>query len=128
SRRDATPPPGEESVEPLDPDPPASARRQALAARVEAVFESEQVPFFRELVESASHTYAREEVEAAAAKIDARFEALGWRRELYPDPSGRFADHRVFSPPAADPSSKKLAVVGHIDTVFPRSMGFLNFE
>ena len=127
-RSDASPPPGEESVEPLDPDPPSSARRLALATRVESAFESHQLPFFQRLIERASHTYSKAEVEAAAAEIDARMEAIGWRRELRPDAEGRFADHRIFSAPQADASAERLALVGHIDTVFPRSMGFLKFE
>ncbi len=100
----------------------------ALDAAVARAFEAEQVPFFARLVEAPSHTHAREDVEAAARLVEAEARSLGLAVERVPDPDGRFADHRVFASPAAGPADRGLLLVGHIDTVFPRSMGFLHFR
>jgi len=89
------------------------------------VFESQQVPFLRRLVDQPSHTAARDDVEAAAAILDAQAEAVGLVVQRHPDPAGRFADHRVYRTAATGPDDRTLALVGHVDTVFPRSMGFL---
>jgi glutamate carboxypeptidase len=64
-------------------------------------------------------------VEAAARILDAEAEALGLRIERVPDPKGVFADHRVYSTPATRGDDVTLALVGHVDTVYPASMGFL---
>ena len=101
---------------------------EQLCQDVDAAFESEQVPWLRRLVEQPSHTWARDDVEAAASIIDdlaAQLE-LGCRR--IPDPDGRFADHRVYENVDTTAQTRALALVGHADTVFPRSMGFLAFS
>src|SRR5690606_33582724 len=67
-----------------------------------------------------------EDVEAAAQIIDAMADELGLSRRLVTDPSGRFADHRVYATPRAE-NAPSLALIGHVDTVFPRAMGFLGF-
>ena len=36
-----------------------------------------------------------------------------------------FADHRVYRTPATGDDDVTLVLVGHVDTVYPRSMGFL---
>jgi glutamate carboxypeptidase len=79
-------------------------------------------------VDAPSHTYAREDVEAAASIVDAAMDALGARVTRIADPGGRFADHRVFELPAVAPDGHATALVGHIDTVFPRSMEFLEWR
>ncbi len=99
-----------------------------VLAHADAAFESEQFPFFRALVDTPSHTYARNDVEVAAQFLDRQAESLGLGRALHPDPEGRFADHRVFSHPQLRPDEKALLLVGHVDTVFPRSTGFLTLE
>ncbi len=99
-----------------------------LFEAVAAAFETEQVPWFRRLVDQPSHTYAREDVEVAATLVDAKAAALGLACAKIPDSGGQFADHRVYATPAAANGAKSLALVGHIDTVFPRSLGFLAFE
>lgn len=91
-------------------------------------FESEQVTFFARLVETPSHTYARDDVEAAAQLIDAHMQGIGFTCVRVPDPEGRFADHRVYSPADLHPDAPAALCVGHIDTVFPRDTGFLTFE
>ena len=101
---------------------------RGLCAAVEAAFEREQVPWFRELVERPSHTHASDDVEHAAKWVDELAARVGLVRRLVSDPQGRFADHRVFSTAATGEGDKVLALVGHVDTVFPRSMGFLRFE
>jgi len=100
----------------------------ALHAAVARAFEAEQVPWLRRLVDQPSHTYAREDVEAAAAIVDAFAEDLGLDVRRVVDGDGRFADHRIYSTPAALPDARALALVGHVDTVFPRSLGFLEFS
>lgn len=72
-----------------------------LHAAVDAAFEAEQVPWLGRLVDQPSHTYAREDVEAAASIVDEAAAALGLVRERAADPSGVFADHRIYSTPAA---------------------------
>ena len=102
--------------------------KEALIAAVDAAFEAEQVPWVQRLVDQPSHTYAKADVEAAAAMLDAAAIDLGLSVLRVADPEGRFADHRVFSAPAVSAESRALALVGHVDTVFPRSLGFLKFE
>lgn len=106
------------------PDP---ALGQALAAAVDAAFEAEQVPLLQRLVDLPSHTYARADVEACARALDEAAAALGLTCTKVPDHLDKFADHRVYAPPAAG-DGPALALVGHIDTVFPRSLGFLQFR
>ncbi|WAS97600.1 M20/M25/M40 family metallo-hydrolase [Nannocystis punicea] len=99
----------------------------ALRAAVDAAFETEQVPLLQRLVDLPSHTYARDDVEIAAAALDEAAVAVGLTCTKIPDPSGRFADHRVYADPSVG-DGPSLALVGHIDTVFPRSLGFLSFR
>lgn len=101
------------------------ARRVCEA--VDAAFEPEQVPWLQRLVEQPSHTHARDDVEAAFAQVDRTAAELGLRRELVDDPRGRFAAHRVYHGPRTGADDRALALVGHLDTVFPRSLGFLAF-
>src|SRR4051812_42824184 len=97
----------------------------ALQSAVDDDFEALQVPWLRRLVDQPSHTYARSDVEAAAHIVDEGAAELGLIRALYPDPEGRFADHRVYTTAATGPEDRTLALIGHIDTVFPRSLNFL---
>lgn len=99
----------------------------ALQRAVDAAFEEQQIPFLRRLVEQPSHTYARADVEAAAAVLDAAAAEIGLSCARVRDRSGRFADHRVYSTPATG-EGPALALVGHVDTVFPRTLGFLEFH
>jgi glutamate carboxypeptidase len=99
----------------------------ALRAAVDAAFETEQVPLLQRLVDLPSHTYARDDVEIAAAALDEAAAAVGLTCTKVPDPSGRFADHRIYADPSVG-DGPSLALVGHIDTVFPRSLGFLAFR
>ena len=100
----------------------------ALCQAVDDAFETEQVPWFAQLVDQPSFTEAREDVEAAAALIDAKVEELGWQRRRFRDPQAVYADHRVYSPPALGKQDQTVALVGHCDTVYPRSMGFMKFR
>jgi glutamate carboxypeptidase len=113
-------------------DQPPSPRVDDLAPRVcqvvDEAFESEQVPWLARIVEQPSHTWARDDVEAAAEIVDEAARALGLRCTRFPDPQGRFADHRVYASPTVGDEGRALALVGHVDTVFPRSMGFLEFR
>ncbi len=100
----------------------AGRARQA----VEDAFETAQVPFLAALVDQPSCTREPEDVEAAARLIDEAAARVGLAQRTVPDPSGRFAAHRVYSTSAAD-EGPCVALVGHVDTVFPRSMGFFGF-
>lgn len=79
------------------------------------------------LVNQPSHTYARDDVEAAARILDDLASSVGLLPTRHPATDDRFADHRVYTTPAAG-QSPALALVGHIDTVFPRSSGFLKYQ
>lgn len=102
--------------------------KAALCQAVDEAFESEQVPFFERLVNQPSHTLARADVEMAAEILDEQAAKIGLLRTVVPDPEGVYADHRVFSTEAADDSDPAIALVGHCDTVYPRSTGFLEFR
>jgi glutamate carboxypeptidase len=97
-----------------------------LKNAVDDAFE-EQLAALEDLVEHPSHTYASDDVEAAAQVLDALSADVGLRVEKHDAGDERFADHRVYSSPAAGDSAT-LALVGHIDTVFPRSSGFLKYR
>lgn len=99
----------------------------ALRAAVDAAFEVEQVPLLQRLVDLPSHTYARDDVEIAAAALDEAAAAVGLICTKVHAPSDRFADHRVYVGPGVG-DGPSLGLVGHIDTVFPRSLGFLSFR
>ncbi|MFZ9886217.1 MAG: M20/M25/M40 family metallo-hydrolase [Myxococcota bacterium] len=99
-----------------------------LYAAVDEIFEIEQVALLETLVNAPSHTGAKDDVEEAAKLLDEAAARVGLRRRLISDPTGRFADHRVYSTPATSDVDHALALVGHIDTVFPRSLGFLHFR
>jgi len=105
-----------------------TSKAAALQDRVAANFETDQVPFLERLVNAASCSREPEDVEAAAALIDAQAAELGLTVERVPDPSGVYADHRVYETARAKEGGPCLALVGHVDTVFPRSLGFLGFR
>jgi glutamate carboxypeptidase len=91
-------------------------------------FESKHLPWFQSLVDAPSHTYARDDVEAAAQLIDATMAEIGFACERHPDPEGRFADHRIYSPAGLAADAPAFGLIGHVDTVFPRELGFLEFR
>lgn len=105
----------------------ASEREERVRAAVRDAFEREQVPFFARLVEQPSCTREPEDVELAARILDRQASAIGLAVEVHPDPGGRYAAHRVYRTPATGERDRALALVGHVDTVFPRSMGFSGF-
>lgn len=100
--------------------------RRARGA-VAAAFEGAQVPFLAALVDQPSCTREPDDVEAAARIVDDMAARVGLARRIVADPEGRFADHRVYSTPAAA-DGPAIALVGHVDTVFPRAMGFFGFS
>lgn len=105
-----------------------AATTDALHRAVASAFEPAQVPWLATLVEQPSHTYERDDVESAARILDALAGDLDLETVRHPDPSGRFADHRVYHTRAAGPVDPALALVGHVDTVFPRKQGFFGFR
>jgi glutamate carboxypeptidase len=104
---------------------PPPSRDQRLHLAVSEAFETAQVPCLRRLVDQPSNTHAKDDVEEAARILDAEAEALGLWIERVPDPKGTFADHRVYRTPATRDEDVTPVLVGHIDTVYPRNMGFL---
>ncbi|MEM9193853.1 MAG: M20/M25/M40 family metallo-hydrolase [Myxococcota bacterium] len=99
--------------------------RANLVAAVRSAFEAEQIPWFRALVEQPSCTREPQDVEAAARLVDQAMVDLGFPLARHADSEGRFADHRVYRRHAPEPA---VALVGHVDTVFPRSLGFFGFR
>lgn len=98
---------------------------EGLTAAVEERFEEAQVPWLARLVEQPSCTREPDDVEAAATLLDERAEELGLRMSRHE--AEAFAAHRVYETPATD-DAPCLALVGHIDTVFPRALGFFGFR
>lgn len=98
---------------------------QQLTQAVEERFETEQIPALERLVNLPSHTYAPADVEAAALALDELAEATGLTTQYVPAGDERFADHRVYAPAGQAEDARTSALVGHIDTVFPRTSGFL---
>lgn len=111
------------------PRSPAAGSWQAIHAAVDEAFESAQVPFLRRLVDQPSCSRAPEDVEAAAQILDAEAASLGLTRTLHEVPGGAYAAHRIYETEAAmKGDGPTLLLVGHVDTVFPRSDGFLEFS
>lgn len=104
------------------------AQRDRIREIVHEAFEREQVPFLTRLVEQPSCTREPRDVEAAAALCDARAHELGLTIERHPDPSGTYAAHRVYRTEACAEHATAIALVGHLDTVFPRALGFLGMR
>lgn len=101
---------------------------QDLKQAVDAAFESEQLTALQRLVDQPSHTHASDDVEAAALILDELAAEVGLDAQRHDAGDERFADHRVYSSEAARNDQAALALVGHIDTVFPRSSGFLHYS
>lgn len=106
----------------------ASDTATLLDAAVDAAFEREQVPSLAALVEQSSCSREPEDVEACFAILDRQAVQLGLAIETVPDPRGEVAAHRVYTTAACTGTTRALALVGHIDTVFPRAMGFSGFR
>jgi glutamate carboxypeptidase len=101
--------------------------RDDLIEAVESAFEKAQVPALEKLVNQPSHTYAPDDVEMAAALLDDMASEVGLDVTRHDSGGELFADHRVYASKAAR-GTPSLALVGHIDTVFPRDSGFLHYR
>lgn len=101
---------------------------QQVRERVRADFDDIQLPWLRDLIEIPSHTHAPADVEVAFGPLDRLAGELGMSIRRFPDGEKRFADHRVYMAPGVTLDQANLALVGHVDTVFPREMGFLSFR
>lgn len=106
---------------------PAEIRRQLVDA-VDEAFETEQLVALQRLVDQPSHTYAPDDVEAAAQIVDELADSMGLSVQRHPSGDERFADHRVYASAAAVQGEPAIGLIGHVDTVFPRSSGFLKYE
>ena len=84
--------------------------------------------WYKSLIEIPSHTYAKDDVEAALHFYDALMGTCGMRSIQLPAQDERFANHRLYLNPYADENGLGTCLVGHIDTVFPRDTGFLDFK
>ncbi|MDQ3035694.1 MAG: M20/M25/M40 family metallo-hydrolase [Myxococcota bacterium] len=98
-----------------------------VRAAVTDAFERAQVHFLTRLVQQPSCTREPEDVERAAAIVDEAAAAIGLSIARTADPERRFADHRVYATPSTRDDDRAVALVGHVDTVFPRAMGFEGF-
>jgi glutamate carboxypeptidase len=98
---------------------------QRLDAAVDATFDAEQITWLENLVNLPSFSRSPEDVEKAALFVEASCRELGLEVERVEVSSREFASHRVYSTPGVRHSQQALALVGHVDTVFPRSLGFL---
>lgn len=101
--------------------------RDQICAAVEAAFETRQVPALARLVDQPSHTAATADVEAAARILDELAEETGLVVERHAATDPKFADHRLYSTPSLRTEDAATALVGHIDTVHPRSTGFVSY-
>jgi glutamate carboxypeptidase len=106
----------------------SDALLKQLSSCVSNNFEKHQVPFLERLVNQPSHTYAVSDVEDAARIIDECAISLDMSIDVYPDAEKSFADHRIYRTPGTSAADRSIALVGHVDTVFPRSLGFLVFR
>ncbi len=78
-----------------------------------------QLEWLRNLVELPSNTDDKENVESAAAFVDRAMDDLGFGIERREDPRGLRADHRIYTSRATAEDDRALALVGHVDTVYP---------
>ena len=108
--------------------PVAGGEREIVREAVRDGFERDQIPLFARLVEQSSCSREPEDVELAALILDARASELGLTIEHHVDPTARHAAHRVYRTPATAEDDRAVALVGHVDTVFPRSLGFSGFR
>ncbi len=99
----------------------------SIDLEVRTAFERDQVPFLAALVEAPSCSREPEDVEACFAILDSRAREAGLSVEAVADPSGTYAAHRVYSTAGLGEGDRAIALVGHLDTVFPRAMGFRGF-
>jgi glutamate carboxypeptidase len=103
--------------------------KDKIVKAVEDTFESAQVPALAKLVNQPSHTYAPDDVEAASTILDGMVSEVDLEVSGHASGDAQFADHRVYaSKSAAADDAPCLALVGHMDTVFPRSSGFLEYK
>ena len=79
-----------------------------------------QIEWLKGLVELPSDTDSREDVEVAAAYVDEAMTELGFEVERRRDSTGERADHRIYSSGSTSAQDEALALVGHVDTVYPQ--------
>lgn len=113
---------------PMD-EPTARASARHLDEAVREAFERAQVPLLRDLVELPSATREVDDVVRATARLDQAARAVGLSVRSVPAGAHEVGEHRVYATPAAaDEGVPALLLVGHIDTVFPRAMGFFGMR
>lgn len=112
----------------MSDSPLGRALSDRLHDAVDAHFELHQVPLLERLVNTSSHSYAPEDVEAASSILDEEAAAIGLSVTRHTSSDTRFGDPRVYETPGLDKETPSIALVGHIDTVFPRSSGFVRFS
>ncbi len=98
-----------------------------IIAAVDAAFEA-QLSALQALVDQPSHTFARADVEEASSLLDHFAEQAGLKSHRHRATDPQFADHRVYTTPGLGAADRAVALVGHIDTVHPRSSGFVDFS
>jgi len=89
--------------------------------------EPEMFSLLQNLVLQRSYTNDAEDVNLVGNILRKSLENSGMRVETFS--SGRYGDHLIFRSPACSlASSKQIMLVGHMDTVFPRDMGFNSYK
>ncbi len=92
-------------------------------------FESEQVPLLTALVDLPSATRELDDVRACTARLDEAARAIGLDVEVVPPGAHEVGEHRVYATARAlAKGARAILLAGHIDTVFPRSMGFFGMR
>ncbi|MCS6857566.1 MAG: M20/M25/M40 family metallo-hydrolase [Sandaracinaceae bacterium] len=98
---------------------------ELLDEAVDDAFEAEQLALLKELVDLPSASREVEDVEMALERLDQAARECGLVIQKIDPGAHEVASHRIYLMHAATDNKKTLTLlVGHIDTVFPRSMGF----
>ena len=110
-------------------EPPAHPSGSRLDEAVREAFERAQVPLLRTLVDLPSATREVDDATLATARLDEAARAAGLAVRRVEAGGHEVADHRVYCTPAAsDERTPAILLVGHVDTVFPRAMGFFGMR
>jgi glutamate carboxypeptidase len=103
-----------------------SAPEAAMTKTVDAEYER-SVALLEKLVNQNSGTLNSAGVEAVGKMMRAELEPLGFTVRWVPQGEAKRAGH-IIATHAGKPGTKKLLLIGHLDTVFEPDSGFLKFE
>lgn len=109
---------------------PAAAKLDPQEARMAASVDAEyerSVALLERLVNQNSGTLNLAGVEAVGQSMRAELEPLGFRVDWKPLPATKRAGHLIATH-VGKAGTKRLLLIGHLDTVFEPDSGFLRFE